>query len=105
MGSWMGKSFRWSLQMLLLTLSRHYFYQLSGEYATVSTPRGGWFNKPRQALNDEVVTGRGYFPSQSKPNGVNLKRNRRQLILTQSTIMDADSAKVNLISQPATCIR
>lgn len=74
-------------------LDGHYFYQLSGEYATVSTPRGGWFNKPRQALNDEVVTGRGYFPSQSKPNGVNLKRNRRQLILTQSTIMDADSAK------------
>ena len=85
--------------MLLLTLNRHYFYQLSGEYATVSTPRGGWFNKPRQALNDEAVTGRGYYPpSQSRPNGVNLKRNRRQLILTQSMIMDADSPKVNLIS-------
>ncbi|KAL4067845.1 hypothetical protein V8B97DRAFT_1402205 [Scleroderma yunnanense] len=75
-------------------LDGHYFYQLSGEYATVSTPRGGWFNKPRQPPNEEAIAGRGYhLPNQSKPNGANPKRNRRQLILTQSMIIDADLTK------------
>ncbi|KAI6028590.1 hypothetical protein F5J12DRAFT_903538 [Pisolithus orientalis] len=74
-------------------LDGHYFYQLNGECATVSTPRG-WFNKPRHSSNEDTSTGRGYSMSnQSKPSGISPKRNKRQLILTQSMIIDADLTK------------
>ncbi|KAG6334522.1 hypothetical protein ID866_4575 [Astraeus odoratus] len=74
-------------------LDGHYFYRLTGEYATVSTPRGGWFNKPRHSLNDDNYSGRGYLSGQNRPNGVSPKRNRRRLILTQSMTIDADLTK------------
>ncbi|KAI6150578.1 hypothetical protein BKA82DRAFT_12489 [Pisolithus tinctorius] len=74
-------------------LDGHYFYQLNGECATVSTPRG-WFNKPRHSSNEDTSTGRGYsLSNQSKPSGISPKRNKRQLILTQSMIIDADLTK------------
>ncbi|KAI6166822.1 hypothetical protein EDD17DRAFT_1095190 [Pisolithus thermaeus] len=74
-------------------LDGHYFYQLNGECATVSTPRG-WFNKPRLSSNEDSFTGRGFnLSNQSKPSGISPKRNKRQLILTQSMIIDADLTK------------
>ncbi|KAI6045628.1 hypothetical protein EDC04DRAFT_2877047 [Pisolithus marmoratus] len=73
-------------------LDGHYFYQLSGECATVSTPRG-WFNKPRHP-NEDSFTGRGYnLSNQSRPSGISPKRSKRPLLLTQSMIIDADSTK------------
>jgi len=74
---------------------RHYIYQLSGEYATVSTPRGGWI-KPSRYINDEVSASRpvGYYPSSVRPNGSSPKRNRKCLILSQSMVIDVDPTKV-----------
>ncbi|KAI6036401.1 hypothetical protein BKA83DRAFT_4162318 [Pisolithus microcarpus] len=66
-------------------LDGHYFYQLNGEC---------WFNKPRLSSNEDSFTGRGYnLSNQSKPSGISPKRNKRQLILTQSMIVDADLTK------------
>ena len=74
----------------------HYFYQLCGEHATVSTPSKGWFKASRHTQNEDTLIGRNYYPSadQAKPSGVSPKRMRRRLILTQSTIIDVDPGKV-----------
>ncbi|KIL00075.1 hypothetical protein PAXRUDRAFT_822018 [Paxillus rubicundulus Ve08.2h10] len=77
-------------------LDGHYFYQLSGEHTTTSTPsRVGWFNKAtRHTPNEDAVTGRSYYPSsQAKPSSTNPKQTRKRLILTQSMIIDVDPAK------------
>jgi len=77
----------------------HYFYQLSGEYATVSTPSRGWFKASRHTQYEDNLTGRSYYPSsQGKPSGVSPKRTRKRMILTQSMIIDVDPGKVGLDS-------
>ena len=75
----------------------HYFYQLSGEYATVSTPSRGWFKASRHTQYEDVI-GRSYYPSSGKPSGVSPKRTRKRMILTQSMIIDVDPGKVGLDS-------
>ncbi|KAG2037378.1 hypothetical protein BDR03DRAFT_920145 [Suillus americanus] len=75
-------------------LDGHYFYQLNGEYATVSTPRGGWIKTSRYINGDEVSITRpgGYYPSSlSRPCGV--RRNRKCLILSQTMVIDIDPTK------------
>lgn len=75
----------------------HYFYQLSGEYVTVSTPSRGWFKATRHTQYEDVLIGRNYYPSsQGKPSGVSPKRTRKRIILTQSMIIDVDPGKVGL---------
>ncbi|KAH7889491.1 hypothetical protein F5I97DRAFT_1800751 [Phlebopus sp. FC_14] len=74
-------------------LDGHYFYQLNGEFAMVSTPRGVWFKATRHTPNEDAITGRGYHSTQSRASGVSPRRNKRQLILTQSMVIDVDSAK------------
>jgi hypothetical protein len=70
---------------LLLTLgTRHYYYQLKGEYAVPSTPRTSWFGRTsRQVSDDHTSMG---FSSPRKP--------RKHLILSQSMIIDVDRHKV-----------
>jgi hypothetical protein len=72
----------------------HYFYQLSGEYATVSTPSRGWFKAGRHTQYEDSLIGRSYYPSSGKPSGVSPKRTRKRTILTQSMIIDVDPGKV-----------
>lgn len=75
-------------------LDGHYFYQLNGEYASVSTPRGGWIKTSRYINGDEVSITRpgGYYPSSlSRPGGP--KRNRKCLILSQTMVIDIDPTK------------
>ncbi|KAG6376409.1 hypothetical protein JVT61DRAFT_2394 [Boletus reticuloceps] len=70
----------------------HYFYQLSGEYATVSTPSKGWFSRHTQY--EDTLIGRSHHPSsQGKASGVSPKRTKKRLILTQSMIIDVDPGK------------
>lgn len=72
----------------------HYFYQLSGEYMTVSTPRG-WFKASRHIQNEDSLIGRSYYSSnQGKASGVSPKRTRKRMILTQSMIINVDPGKV-----------
>ncbi|KAF8136665.1 hypothetical protein EV363DRAFT_1545071 [Boletus edulis] len=73
-------------------LDGHYFYQLSGEYATVSTPSKGWFSRHTQY--DDTLIGRSHHPpGQGKASGVSPKRTKKRLILTQSMIIDVDPGK------------
>ncbi|KAF8559857.1 hypothetical protein OG21DRAFT_1402488 [Imleria badia] len=82
-------------------LDGHYFYQLSGEYATVSTPSRGWF-KARHTPYDDTLIGRSYYPSHpAKPAGVSPKRTRKRMILTQSMIIDVDPGKKSDLAETA----
>ncbi|OAX41560.1 hypothetical protein K503DRAFT_863759 [Rhizopogon vinicolor AM-OR11-026] len=75
-------------------LDGHYFYQLSGEYATVSTPRGGWMKQSRYINADDVSVSRpAYYPSSNKLNGLSPRRNRKCLILSQTMVIDIDPTK------------
>lgn len=77
----------------------HYFYQLTGEYVTVSTPSRGWFKASRHTQFEDGLIGRSYYPSsQGKASGVSPKRTRKRMILTQSMIIDVDPGKVGLDS-------
>ncbi|KAH7914031.1 hypothetical protein BJ138DRAFT_1123902 [Hygrophoropsis aurantiaca] len=75
-------------------LDGHYFYQLAGDFAIVSTPRGGWFKATARLMNDEPTGTRGYYPaSQPKVHGASPRRNKKRLILSQSMIIDIDPAR------------
>ncbi|TFY54929.1 hypothetical protein EVG20_g9506 [Dentipellis fragilis] len=71
-------------------LDGYYFYQLKGEYAVVSTPRGGWFRRHQQPM-EESQHGRGYYPS-SIPKAP-VKKPIKRLILSQSMVIDIDPNK------------
>ncbi|TFY75548.1 hypothetical protein EWM64_g8463, partial [Hericium alpestre] len=69
-------------------LDGYYFYQLKGEFAVVSTPRG-WFRTRHTQPVEEP--GRGYYPSSvPKPN---VKKPIKRLILSQSMVIDVDPGK------------
>ncbi|KAI0273508.1 hypothetical protein BC834DRAFT_854125 [Gloeopeniophorella convolvens] len=74
----------------------HYFYQLKGEFAVVSTPRGGWFRSKgltasqTQAAADDAPRS-GYYPS-SVPK-VQVKKPKKRIILSQSMVIDMDPNK------------
>ncbi|KAH9966550.1 hypothetical protein BC827DRAFT_1124900 [Russula dissimulans] len=80
----------------------HYFYQLKGEYAIVSTPKGGWFrSKPSlssqtQAAEDPLRS--GHYPS-SLPRA-NVKKPKKQIILSQSMVIDMDPNKKSDRAEP-----
>lgn len=77
----------------------HYFYQLSGEYVTVSTPSRGWFKASRHTSYEENLIGRSYYPSnQGKASGISPRRTRKHMILTQSMVIDVDPGKVGRAS-------
>ena len=75
--------------------NRHYFYKLKGEYAVVSTPKGGWFrSKPSSSQYQvtEEVPRSGHYPS-SLPK-ISVKKPNKQIILSQSMVIDMDPSKV-----------
>jgi hypothetical protein len=75
--------------------NRHYFYRLKGEYAIASTPKGGWFrSRPSstQAQAADEVPRSGHYPS-SLPR-VYVKKPKKQIILSQSMVIDTDPNKV-----------
>lgn len=74
-------------QQLADWCGRHYFYQLRPEY--MSTPRG-WF-RTKYPSTPGTVEGSGFY---SGNNRVASRRNRKQLILTQSLVIDIDGNKV-----------
>jgi len=78
--------------------NRHYFYKLKGEHAVVSTPKGGWFrSKPSSSQSQvtEEVPRSGHYPS-SLPK-VSVKKPKKQIILSQSMVIDMDPNKVRSI--------
>ncbi|TFK54688.1 hypothetical protein OE88DRAFT_1653133 [Heliocybe sulcata] len=97
-------------------LDGHYFYQLKGEFAVPMTPKtGGWFGRSSRHVSnaEDTIPRSGYYPSSSAK--VNSPRKaKRQLILSQSMIIDIDPAKRSdqaecvvlhhdIIHNPATC--
>ncbi|KAI9508459.1 hypothetical protein F5148DRAFT_1284026 [Russula earlei] len=75
-------------------LDGHYFYQLKGEYAIAFTPKGGWFrSKPSssQVQAAEDAPRSGHYPS-GLPK-VNVKKPKKQIILSQSMVIDMDPNK------------
>ena len=83
-------------ETLMFIRNRHYFYKLKGEYSIVSTPKGGWFrSKPSssQALAVEETPRPGHHYPSSLPR-VSVKRAKKQIILSQSMVIDADLNKV-----------
>lgn len=82
---------------VLIILFSHYFYQLKGEFATPSTPRGGWFRSNRHVSGEDSSARSGHYPSSaSKPSGLSVRRPKKRLILSQSVVIDIDSNKVRL---------
>jgi hypothetical protein len=67
----------------------------------VSTPKGGWFrSKPSssQALASEEAPRLGHYPS-SLPRA-NVKKVKKQIILSQSMVIDTDLNKVCRLWNP-----
>ncbi|KII88192.1 hypothetical protein PLICRDRAFT_41333 [Plicaturopsis crispa FD-325 SS-3] len=80
-------------------LDGHYFYRLKGEYAVPSTPRG-WF-RSRHAVGDENLTRGGHYPSNvGKISASSPRKNRKQLILSQTMVIDIDPAKKSDQAEP-----
>ncbi|KIK63627.1 hypothetical protein GYMLUDRAFT_196378 [Collybiopsis luxurians FD-317 M1] len=71
-------------------LDGHYFYRLSGEFATSSTPTPRrWF----RTRTDDVIP-RGHYPGNSaRVSNASPRRNRKRLILSSSMVIDIDPNK------------
>lgn len=65
-------------------LDGHYFYRLKGDHTMPMTPRG-WFRTARNMTSDDSMRSGG---KTSSP-----RRNRKRLILSQSTVIDVDPSK------------
>jgi hypothetical protein len=62
----------------------------------MSTPKGGWFrSKPSSSQATEEAPRSGHYPS-SQPR-VSVKKAKRQIILSQSMVIDTDLNKVEAI--------
>ncbi|KAJ7497489.1 hypothetical protein FB451DRAFT_234487 [Mycena latifolia] len=71
-------------------LDGHYFYRLKGDFAVPMTPRG-WFGSRRIIGGIDtrtIVSGPPTAPRNSSP-----RQNKKRLILSQSMVIDIDSAK------------
>ncbi|KAI0062362.1 hypothetical protein BV25DRAFT_1916260 [Artomyces pyxidatus] len=84
----------------------HYFYQLKGEYAAVSTPRG-WFRSSRPIYSEEPAVRGGAHPS-SAPKNMAKRPNKQRIILSESMVIDkSDQAESvilhhDIVHNPAT---
>ncbi|KAI0053949.1 hypothetical protein FA95DRAFT_1600463 [Auriscalpium vulgare] len=77
----------------------HYFYQLKGEYAVVSTPRTGWPFRSRPSHEESMQTRGGFYPSNGPKQIV--KKPRKRVILSERMVIDVDPNKK---SNQAECV-
>jgi hypothetical protein len=82
-----------------LTLPRHYYYRLKGEYSVHSTPKN-WF---RRGLEEGGMRGsyRSLNPSRYQPKATIStpgKKTKKSVILSQTMVIDIDPHKVSYAS-------
>ncbi|KAJ7481036.1 hypothetical protein B0H11DRAFT_1230530 [Mycena galericulata] len=75
-------------------LDGHYFYRLKGDYAVMMTPRG-WFGSRRMVsgIDPKTFGTAPLVPPTTAPRNFSPRQNKRRLILSQSMVIDIDSAK------------